>query len=282
MKLKTIDLFGKPLFNWVTMDQLVNLHAPMPEDEAAFAYVLEGNCINYSENDELRLKADQAVLAKCGNYTFKTQEVEGKTFYSAITIKFHKEVLEQVYQDSATPFFKGSARPLHTNSTIVEGNELLKRFVHSLIYYFDHQEMISEDLLVLKLKELIVLLLQTDNAPKVLDIMANLFEKKTFKFKEIIKAHIFSSLSIPELAQLTNHSLSAFKKEFKRIYNDTPGNYIIDQRIQKVAETLPHSDETLSNIAYDCEFKTLAHMSRVFKAKYGVSPSEYRLNFSDK
>lgn len=282
MNIKSIDLFGKTLFNWATMEQLVNMHAPMPENEAAFAYVLKGGCINYSETDELKLMANQAVLAKCGNNTFRTLEVDGSTAYSVITIKFHKDVLEELYQDSVSPFFKRTDSPLTVNSTMVEDNELIRQFVNSLIYYFDHQELLSEDLLALKLKELIVLLLQTENAPKVLEIMGNLFEIKAFKFKEIIKAHIFSSISIGELAQLTNHSLSSFKKEFKRIYNDTPANYIIDQRIEKVASTLPLSDDTISNIAYDCEFKTLAHMSRVFKAKYGVSPSAYRLNFSDK
>lgn len=90
-------------------------------------------------------------------------------------------------------------------------------------------------------------------------------------------AHLYSSITLTELASLTHHSLSSFKREFKKIYADTPGNYIIRKRVEKVAELLQVSDETISNIAYDCGFKSVAHFSRVFKLQNGVSPSQYRL-----
>ncbi len=282
MDIKSIDLFGEPLISWVTIPELVQMHTPMPENRAAFVFVLKGGGINYAETGEIKLKANQAALAKCGNSTFKTFEVDGDAEYSAISIAFHRTILEKVYHDSSPPFLKPSDYPLSANNVEVEVSELIKQFFNSVIYYFDHRELLTEDILILKLKEIILLLLQTENAPQVLEIMNNLYSKKTFDFKEIINAHICSSVSYEELAQLTNHSLSSFKKEFKRIYNDTPNSYIIAKRIEKVAELLPISDDTLSAIAYDCEFKTLAHMSRVFKTKYGVSPSDYRLNFSDK
>ncbi len=255
---------------------------PMPENEAAFVFILEGRCISYSETDTIKLSANEAVLAKCGNSTLQTLAVANKPTYSVISVRFYKDVLEKLYQNSASPFFKNKNTPFAANSTKVEINELLQRYINDLMYYFNHQEAINEELLKLKLKELIVLLLQLENAIEVIQIMSNLFEKKTFEFKEVIKAHICSPLSIDELAQLTNLSRSSFKKKFKQVYNDTPNRYIINRRLEKVATLLPNSDESISNIAYDCEFKTLAHMSRVFKAKYGMSPSEYRQSFSGK
>ncbi|MBL4705871.1 MAG: helix-turn-helix transcriptional regulator [Flavobacteriales bacterium] len=282
MEIKTIELFDKPLFNLVTIEEIVHMPTRMPDNEAAFVFVLQGECISYSEVEEIHLGANQAVLAKCGNSTFRTITVNGSSVYRALTIKFHKEVLEELYKNSTSPFMKNVEHPLLVNSTIVETNQLIKQYVNGLVLHFDNQDLLSEDLLLLKLKELIVLLLQTENAPKVLGIMNNLFEKKTFKFKEIIKSHICSSLSIEELAQLTSHSLSSFKKEFNRIYNDTPNNYLIGQRIELAAKSLLSTNTSISSIAYDCEFKTLAHMSRVFKTKYGIAPSEYRQNFSDK
>lgn len=282
MELKTIELFGKPLFNLVTMSQPVTLATTMPEDEAGFVYILEGGCMNFSETEELHVKKKQAVLAKCGNSTFRTITKDGKTEYKAIVVKFHKDVFERLYQDSPSPFSKHATHELRVNSTMIDTNILLEQYVNTLVSLFENPDLVYEELLKLKLNELIVHLLNSDNSPEVLGIMTNLYEKKTFEFKEIINAHICSSLGIEELAQLTNQSLSTFKKNFKKIYNDTPNNYIIGKRIERVAELLPVSQDTLSNIAYDCEFKTLAHMSRVFKAKYGVSPSEYRLTFSDK
>jgi len=282
MDVKTIELFGKPLFNLVTMSDPIKMATSMPEDEAGFVYILKGGCINYSETEELRLSQKQAVLAKCGNSTFSTITLEGKTEYQAIVVKFHKDILEALYHNSSSPFEGASSHELTINSTKIESSILLEQYINSLVTLFDNPELTSEELLKLKLKELIIHLLNAENSPQVLGIMTNLYKKKIFDFKEIINAHICSSLGIEELAQLTNQSLSTFKKTFKQIYNDTPNNYLIGKRIEKVAELLPLSNDSISNIAYDCEFKTLAHMSRVFKAKYGISPSEFRLSFSDK
>lgn len=282
MEVKTIELFEKPLFNLVTISEPVKMATAMPEDQAGFVYILKGGCINHSETEELRLIQNRAVLAKCGNSTFSTITIDGKTEYQAIVVKFHKEVLEKLYHNSPSLFSKHKSYELKVNSTMIETNVLLEQYATGLVSLFDHPELVSEELLKLKLNELIIHLLNSDNSPEVLGIMTNLYEKRTFEFKEIINAHICSSLGIEELAQLTNQSLSTFKKTFKRIYNDTPNKYLIGKRIEKVAELLQVSNDSLSHIAYDCEFKTLAHMSRVFKAKYGVSPSKYRLNFSGK
>ncbi|WP_298537676.1 AraC family transcriptional regulator [uncultured Algibacter sp.] len=264
------------------MSDPIKMATSMPEDEAGFVYILKGGCINYSETEELRLSQKQAVLAKSGNSTFSTITVEGKTEYQAIVVKFHKDILEELYNNSSSPFTRASSHELTINSAKIETSILLEQYINSLVTLFDNPELASEELLKLKLKELIIHLLNAENSPQVLGIMTNLYKKKIFDFKEIINAHICSSLGIEELAQLTNQSLSTFKKTFKQIYNDTPNNYLIGKRIEKVADLLHLSNDSISNIAYDCEFKTLAHMSRVFKAKYGISPSEYRLNFSDK
>ncbi len=113
-------------------------------------------------------------------------------------------------------------------------------------------------------------------------MVRSLFSERTFSFKEVIDAHICLPMTVENLAQLTNTSISAFKKEFKRIYNSTPSAYIIDKRIENVANRLKMSDDSISNIGYQCGFSSSSHLSRVFKTKYGISPSKYRLNFSDK
>ncbi|MGY6648697.1 helix-turn-helix domain-containing protein [Wenyingzhuangia sp. IMCC45574] len=282
MEVKEIQLLGKSLFNLVTISYPIKLPTLMPENEAGFVYVLKGGCINYTEVEELTLTKDQAVLAKCGNSTFSTIAIEGKTEYKAIVVKFHKEVLEKLSSIAPLPFSKIKSHELVVNSTRIKSNILLEQYVAGLVSLFEHPEMVSEELLVLKLNELIIHLLSSDSSPEVLGILTHLYEKKIFEFKEVVNAHICSSLGIEELAQLTNQSLSSFKKTFKQVFNDTPNNYLIGKRIEKVAQLLVVSNDTLSNIAYDCQFKTLAHMSRVFKVKYGVSPSEYRLNLLDK
>jgi len=105
-----------------------------------------------------------------------------------------------------------------------------------------------------------------------------LFSPTTYSFTQIIDAHIFSDLSTEDLAQLTNLSLSSFKREFKRVYNDSPANYIRNKKLEKAAELLVISPERITDIAYDTGFNDLAHFSKCFQEKFGTSPSGYRLD----
>lgn len=280
MEVKTIMLFDKPLINRVIINYPIHMHTPMPMNEAGFVYVLQGKCVNHSELEEMTLVEGDAVLAKSGNSTFKTLANNGEVHYDSVVIKFHKDVIEKLYEHEENPLLKNGDIPLNLNSSKMKPSKMLSKFVFGLLDYFE--EDVSEELLKLKMKELIALLLHSDNAPEIKAIMRHLFEEKLFKFREIIEAHICSSLSLEELAQLTNCSMSSFKKRFKAIFNDTPNNYLIQKRTERVATLLRSTNDSISDIAYDCEFKTLAHLSRVFKTKYGVAPSQYRLTLTDK
>ena len=275
---KAIDLFGKKLFTWAMVKTPVRVAGPMAGQEACFAYVLEGESDVYSETEKANARAGEAVLSKCGNYVTQLLSKNEKGLFSTITIHFHEEVLKEIYQHSVPHFLKQEKSSLSPNMIKVEASELVRQYMENLKYYFHHQELLSEDMLVLKLKEIILLLFQTQNSPQVHQILSSLFAKRTFTFKEVTEAHICSPISLTELATLTHHSLSSFKREFKKLYSETPGNYIIRKRTEKVAELLLLSDDTISNIAFDCGFKSLAHLSRVFRLKYGMSPSVYRLS----
>ena len=93
---------------------------------------------------------------------------------------------------------------------------------------------------------------------------------------------MFSQLTIEELAQQTNLSVSSFKREFTKLYNDTPANYIKTKRLEKAAELLIFSNELISDIAFSCGFNNVPNFTRSFNEKYKVSPTKYRLNQNDK
>lgn len=130
---------------------------------------------------------------------------------------------------------------------------------------------------VLKLKEIILLLNQTKNAPVIQQILSQLFSPATFIFKQTIEDNIYTHLSSEQLARLTNLSTSSFKREFKKIYNDTPSNYFKSKRLEKAAELLSVSDKRITDISFDCGFSNLAHFSKSFNELFRLSPSDYRL-----
>ena len=276
IEFKNIDLFGHPLISYGVAKPPYTLTNSMA-NEACFAYVLEGENHVFSDEEKVIVSQNEAVLMKCGNYIMRLFSSNDKDVFKAITIHFHPEVLKKAYGDSLPEFLKNQIPATEDNIAQIKNSGLIRKYIESVLFYVENDELASEEILVLKLKELVLLLLQTDNAAQVRKIMDNLFRPRKKKFEDVIDSHIFSSLSSIELAQLTNNSLSSFKREFKRIYQDSPSNYIQNKKLKKAAEMLLVSEDSISNIAYDCGFSSLAHFSKAFKAGYHTSPSEYRV-----
>ncbi len=138
--------------------------------------------------------------------------------------------------------------------------------------------MIDESLMRHKMKELVMILLKSNFFDSVLELFTTLFTPRQKSFRDIISNNIASQISIDELAFLTNRSLSTFKREFKKEFNDTPARYIKKKRLEKAAELLVRTDRSVSEVAFDSGFQDLSTFSSVFRDFFAQSPTDYRLN----
>lgn len=85
------------------------------------------------------------------------------------------------------------------------------------------------------------------------------------------------SLNISVLAKEAHISVSHFHKLFRKCCNITPGEYLLNLRLQKAQIMLLNSNLSVTEIAESCGFTNLYHFSRVFKKNKGISPSQYRM-----
>jgi AraC-like DNA-binding protein len=276
---KTLTLFGKMVFEKAIIKPPFRMPVPM-QNEACFLYVIQGENKAISAVEEVSVFEKEAVLIKCGSYLTQMLPSETSTTYEAVAVHFYPEVLKKVYENDLPHFLKKGKTPPQKSMAKFKTDILLQKYVDSLLFYFSNPELVSEELMILKIKELFLLLEKTKSASAIRDILSTLFSPKTYSFKEIIEAHLFSNLTLDELARLTNLSLSSFKREFKRIYEESPAKYIKNKKLEKAANHLLATDHSISEIAYDCGFNDLAGFSNSFKAKYLTSPSNYRLEKS--
>jgi len=78
------------------------------------------------------------------------------------------------------------------------------------------------------------------------------------------------------MAFLVGQSLSTFKREFKKHFDDTPANYIRNKRMKKGADLLIHSSLTVSEISFQIGYGDSSYFSRIFYKKFNILPSDYR------
>lgn len=78
---------------------------------------------------------------------------------------------------------------------------------------------------------------------------------------------------------LSNHlhlEYTYLSSSFSSIEGRTIENYFIEQHIEKVKELLVYKEMTLSQIAFEMEYSSVAHLSSQFKKITGLTPSHFK------
>lgn len=279
---KQYDLFGKPLVHKLVLKSPFKFDFPIT-DNACFLYMLEGEMQYRLDDEKINLPGKHSLFQNCINSDKQISNESPDHSNEIIIINFHPDILKKIY-DRELPLLLKSQKNIISNQSLEQINNdfLIQKYIEGLLFYFENPTLVNEDILVLKLKEIILLLSQTQNVKAIQIILSQLFSPTTYTFRQIIEAHLFSPITIEELAKYNNLSVSSFKREFAKLYNDTPANYIKTKKLEKAAEMLSVSHERISDIAFECGFNDLANFTRSFTEKYTISPTKFRLNQNDK
>jgi len=63
---------------------------------------------------------------------------------------------------------------------------------------------------------------------------------------------------------------------FRRILNQSPQDYLTNYRLTRAAELLSVSDLPVGGVALSCGYQDPLVFGKAFKAKKGLTPSQYR------
>lgn len=85
-----------------------------------------------------------------------------------------------------------------------------------------------------------------------------------------------SLLNVPTLARECCFSTDHFARVFKSSVGQSPAAYVQSRRIERTAERLLTTDDSLETIAQDYGLGNRFYLSRVFTQKMGISPVAYR------
>ncbi|RYG00965.1 MAG: AraC family transcriptional regulator [Chitinophagaceae bacterium] len=271
-----IELFGRQFLQRIVLTPPFEYAFPVSE-QACFLYMRKGEMEFESEHDKLIVQADYALLLNCLNSGKKIHQAESGSTGEFVIVTFHKDILKKVYDKEIPSLFQKPVNQVsNLSGGIVNSDFLIHKYIEGLLFYFENPSLVNDDILILKMKEIILLLAQTRNAADIQVILSQLFSPVTYTFKQIIEANIFSQISVEELARKANLSLSGFKREFTKLYSDSPASYIKTKRLEKSAELLIASSNRVTDIAFECGFNDLANFTKSFHDKYGVTPTEYR------
>jgi AraC family transcriptional regulator len=78
------------------------------------------------------------------------------------------------------------------------------------------------------------------------------------------------------LSENVNHEYTYLSSLFSSVEGRTIENYFIEQRIEKAKELLVYGQLTLSQIAFELDYSSTAHLSSQFKKITGLTPTYFK------
>ena len=106
--------------------------------------------------------------------------------------------------------------------------------------------------------------------------------RRILKVKQFISEHAAEDIRLETLASLVGMAPSAFSRFFRQRTGRTVVDYIIDVRLGNAARMLVDTAQNISEICYACGFNNLSNFNRIFKAKRGYTPRDFRTIFRKK
>ncbi len=246
---------------------------PVELEQHLIMVILKGAKVMISTEEEITVKKNELLFLEKGAYLTSEKILEEGEFSSLLFFlkddfldqfktKYHR-YLTIVNNDIVVPkMFKG------TSSLNIE------MYVQSLIPYFDKEQKIAHPLLRLKIEELLLSLLFFDHKKQFNNYLLALGESSNVSFKEKTEKSIFKNLTIEERAFLSNMSVSSFKRKFKEVFQDSPANWLRDQRLKRANLLIKSTDKTISEVAFEVGFESVSHFINLFKKQYGVTPKQ--------
>lgn len=83
-------------------------------------------------------------------------------------------------------------------------------------------------------------------------------------------------ITIKDICEAIGYSKSTVLSSFKKEFSTTINSYMTNMRLERAKKMLENEDKTINEIALECGFSDQSYFSKVFSAKYKITPTDYR------
>lgn len=93
-----------------------------------------------------------------------------------------------------------------------------------------------------------------------------------------IAKNVSKDYTLEQLSSASGLSQAKLQEGFKLLYARTVTEYIRHVRLEAARNYISKSDMNISQVVYSIGFSSRSYFSKIFKIKYGISPSEFQSN----
>lgn len=220
--------------------------------------------INFSEVAKQR----NHYVASIFSPNVKHNDSNDINYYAVMIDKDYFETRYKMYADNV-PLFNGLKFEMC--------NDILKYL--NMFAFECSKNMINSEITLGAHIELITHWIVRSILGESMDMRAISSDFAVARAQHYIEQHFGEKITVKMLAELGYVSESGLTHKFVRELGVSPIEYLIEIRIQNAKKLLQRKNISMTEIAVECGFSSLAHFSSSFQKRLDISPSEYQALF---
>jgi len=259
------------LFNYESTTSQFNNKIDLTKN--TFSFLQEGFKKISTSHEPISITNDSFLIMKSGHCLMTENLSETSNFYQSILLFFSDEVLFQFIEKHQISNKHVAAT---TAAKACEYDDFIKSFVKSLKDIAKLPLQLQQQLLHVKLEEILLYLVATKGTDFLLFLIASK-DNQTRNFINVVESNTLNKLTLKELAFLSNMSVSTFKREFEKHFQESPSKWFQNKRLEHAAFLLQQHTKRPSDIFETIGYENLSNFVHAFKTKFGVTPKQFQL-----
>lgn len=237
-------------------------------------------CVFDKQNIMYMGEGDIAINSMC--YLPKKSTIPLRRFYGSSIILFPDVIGENTFFREIGIDIRRFVEKYHLNSSchVFRRNEEIEHIYDEIYAHLSNPEL---GFLKIKIAELLYRFLAEEIRLK--ENNTYLSKQLTDKIKHV-REHLVHSLdkkiSLSEVAEEHDLSLTQLKESFKEIYGISPYAYVKRYKMNVAGKELATSDKKISDIALELSYKNPSKFAEAFISVMGCTPSVYRKQHKEK
>lgn len=223
-----------------------------------------------TSNDRFTLKEGDILLARKNQLAKITKmPFDGEDFQTISILLSGDTLRNHALKYGIEVKQKYSGKP----NIFIAKNDFLQSYFGSLIPYAGKtQSRLTDNLGPLKVEEAIQLLLYA--MPELKIFLFDFSEPHKIDLEEFMAQNFYFNVPVEKFAQITGRSLAGFKRDFQRVFNSSPRQWLQDKRLTEAHYQIVSKRRKPSEIYLDLGFESLPHFSFAFKKMFGYPPTK--------
>lgn len=232
-----------------------------------FLYVAKGSVSFFDGNEIYTYGPEDSCIAR-KNHLVKFVLNSTTEDFEPVLFCFDEEFLHQFQQKH-----QNKSNSFSSERAIIEvtESELIHSFIRSIKPYYRGVMELDTAFEDVKYEELLIILLRMK--PDLAGIFFNFDTPQKINLEAYMNRNFRFNVSLERFALLTGRSLSAFKRDFKMVFKDSPSRWLMRKRLQEAYLLMQNQGRKPSDIYIDLGFESLSHFSVAFKKEFGEAPT---------